>query len=81
MSIPKDIAGGELIRLLAQYGYEITRQKGSHVRLTTTRGGEHHITIPRHNPLKIGTLNSIINDVVDHFGLSKKEVIEDLFSG
>lgn len=46
MSIPKDLTGEELIKILAQYGYEITRQKGSHVRLTTTREGEHHITIP-----------------------------------
>ncbi|MBW6463452.1 MAG: type II toxin-antitoxin system HicA family toxin [Firmicutes bacterium] len=80
MSIPKDITGDELIRILAQYGYEITRQKGSHVRLTTKRGGVHHITIPKHNPLKVGTLNSIINDIADHYGLTKKEVIKDLFS-
>jgi predicted RNA binding protein YcfA (HicA-like mRNA interferase family) len=80
MSIPKDLTGEELIKILAQYGYEITRQKGSHVRLTTTREGKHHITIPNHNPLKVGTINSIINDIADHSGLTKKEVIKDLFS-
>jgi predicted RNA binding protein YcfA (HicA-like mRNA interferase family) len=55
-------------------------QKGRHVRLTTTREGEHHITIPKHNPLKIGTLNSIISDIADHYRVTKKDVIKDLFS-
>ncbi|MGH7956922.1 MAG: hypothetical protein ACREH8_07905 [Opitutaceae bacterium] len=25
------------------------RQDGSHIRLTTQRGGEHHVTVPNHN--------------------------------
>ncbi|NYE57789.1 putative RNA binding protein YcfA (HicA-like mRNA interferase family) [Carboxydothermus ferrireducens DSM 11255] len=36
----------------------VTRQTGSHIRLTTTLKGEHHVTIPLHDPLKIGTLNN-----------------------
>jgi hypothetical protein len=28
---------------------------GSHLRLTTDQNGQHHITIPNHDPLKIGT--------------------------
>jgi predicted RNA binding protein YcfA (HicA-like mRNA interferase family) len=35
MKIPRDISGSKLIQLLAQVGYETTRQTGSHVRLTT----------------------------------------------
>jgi len=34
MKIPRDISGEELARLLKKYGYEVTRQKGSHIRLT-----------------------------------------------
>jgi predicted RNA binding protein YcfA (HicA-like mRNA interferase family) len=47
MRLPRDLAGEELAVLLGRYGYEVTRQTGSHMRLTTTQRGEHHVTIPR----------------------------------
>lgn len=46
MRLPRDIPASELIKLLEKLGYQISRQKGSHIRLTTTRHGEQHITIP-----------------------------------
>jgi predicted RNA binding protein YcfA (HicA-like mRNA interferase family) len=79
MKIPRDLDADELIALLSDFGYEVTRQKGSHIRLTTFENGEHHITIPQHTLLKIGTLSSILNEVADHFGISKKELSERLF--
>ena len=79
MKLPRDISGEELAKLLRKYGYEVTRQTGSHMRLTTMLGGEHHITIPKHKALKPGTLNSILKEVAEHIGISKKELIEDLF--
>jgi predicted RNA binding protein YcfA (HicA-like mRNA interferase family) len=50
MSFPRDIGGKDLAKSLAKYGYEISRQTGSHMRLTTSLNGEHHITIPAHKP-------------------------------
>jgi hypothetical protein len=50
------------------------------LRLTTTVGGEHHITIPQHDPLRVGTLAGILNDVAAHSGLSREELLEKLFS-
>ena len=35
MKIPRDISGSELVKLLKKYGYEPTRQVGSHIRITT----------------------------------------------
>jgi predicted RNA binding protein YcfA (HicA-like mRNA interferase family) len=35
MKIPRDIDAGKLIKSLKIYGYSITRQTGSHIRLTT----------------------------------------------
>ena len=32
MKLPRDIGGEELAKLLSKYGYEITRQTGSHRR-------------------------------------------------
>lgn len=45
------------------FGYEVVRQRGSHVRLRTMEHGEHSITIPNHEPVHIGTLAGIIKDV------------------
>jgi hypothetical protein len=45
------------------------------MRLTTQQGGEHHITIPRHTPLRVGTLNAILKDVARHLGLERDELL------
>jgi len=37
--LPRDVSGADLAKLLAALGYTVTRQKGSHLRLTTTQGG------------------------------------------
>ncbi len=78
MKIPRDISGIELAGLLKIFGYSVTRQTGSHIRLTTNQKYEHHITIPAHNPLKIGTLNSILNEIAHHFGKSKSKILDEI---
>lgn len=80
MKLPRDIGGAELAGLLTKYGYEITRQSGSHLRLTTTLKGEHHLAIPRHKPLKVGTLSSILNDVALHMDITKETLVKELFT-
>ena len=79
MRIPRDISGNDLIKYLKPYGYIVSRQSGSHIRLTTERNGEHHITIPNHSPLKIGTLSAILADVALHFKITKEQLTQDLF--
>lgn len=81
MKIPRDVSGDELARLLAQFGYAVTRQTGSHMRLTSSsKGSEHHITIPRHTPLKIGTLNSILKDVASYLEIERTHLVDKLFA-
>lgn len=79
MRIPRDLSGQELTGLLKRYGYQITRQTGSHFRLTTTMKGEHHITIPKHKPLKVGTLISILSDIASYLKVSRKTLIREVF--
>lgn len=79
MRLPRDVGGEELAKLLGKYGYEVTRQTGSHMRLSKREGGEHHVTIPRHKPLKIGTLSSVIRDVSEHLEINRDALIRDLF--
>ena len=79
MRLPRDISGEHLTKALKILGYSVTRQTGSHMRLTTHEQGEHHITIPNHDPLRIGTLAGILDDVAVHFDLSRDNLIDDLF--
>lgn len=79
MRLPRDVSGQELAQALSSLGYRITRQTGSHLRLTTNEGGQHHLTIPRHDPLRVGTLASILQDVAQHFGWTRHQVEERLF--
>ncbi len=79
MKTPRDISGKELIKSLKVFGYEVVRQNGSHIMITTLQQGEHHLAIPNHNPLKVGTLNGIFLNVATHFQLTKEQVIHKLF--
>jgi len=79
MRLPRDISGVDLAKVLKPFGYDVTRQTGSHLRLTTQQRGEHHVTIPNHDPLRIGTLAGILADVAEHFEITRDELIEKLF--
>lgn len=79
MKLPRDVSGADLAKALRRLGYQITRQAGSHLRLTTSEGGEHHLTIPQHDPLKVGTLAGILSDVAAHFQMSRDELLHRLF--
>jgi len=80
MKLPRDITGAELAKALVGLGYNVTRQSGSHIRLTSFLNGEHHITIPAHNPLKIGTLAAILSDIESHHKMTRDVLLKRLFS-
>jgi predicted RNA binding protein YcfA (HicA-like mRNA interferase family) len=79
MRLPRDVSGEELAKLLGRFGYAVTRRSGSHIRLTTSEGGEHHVTIPGHSALRVGTLSAIVGALADHFALPRGEVRRRLF--
>ena len=79
MRFPRDLDGSTLVRALGRLGYVQTRQSGSHVRLTRTSAeGEHHLTVPLHRPLRVGTLHAILSDVAGQLGVSRDEVLRRL---
>ena len=78
MRVPRDLSGAKLVRCLGRFGYKITRQTGSHMRLTSAEPGEHHITIPNHDPLRIGTLAAILDSVAAHHGLTRDALLLQL---
>lgn len=79
MRLPRDLSGNDLAHALRMFGYRITRQSGSHLRLTTVEQGEHHVTVPGHGTLRVGTLAAILSDVGRHVGLTREELVDRLF--
>ncbi len=78
MKKPRDLSGPELAKALRIFGYVVTRQNGSHLRVTTQIGGEHHEVIPNHSPIKIGTLKSMLRNVAAHHRITVAELLEKL---
>lgn len=80
MKLPRDVSGEELVRSLRRFGYEVTRQTGSHIRITSKfKGTEHHVTVPAHKQLKVGTLAEILGDVASYLDLTREQLTRDLF--
>jgi len=79
MKLPRDISGADLATALSVLGYRTTRQTGSHLRLSTEEAGQHHVTIPNHDPIKVGTLAGILSDVSAHFGIRRDALVQRLF--
>ena len=70
-----------MVRLLRRhYGYQLIRQRGSHMRLTSTvMGTEHHLSVPRHSQLRVGTLRTIISLVATYLEVEPEQVQTELF--
>ncbi|HEV2297334.1 MAG TPA: type II toxin-antitoxin system HicA family toxin [Candidatus Acidoferrales bacterium] len=80
MRLPRDLSGSDLAQLLRRFGYEISRQTGSHIRLTSNvKGTEHHITIPAHKQLRVGTLSTILGDVASYLEIERGALAHELF--
>lgn len=80
--LPRNLTGAQLIRTLQLLGYQATRQTGSHVRLTCALAGassQHHLTVPLHDALRIGTLAAILAEVGQAHGLDRDALLLRLF--
>ena len=75
MKLPRDVDASRLVKALNILGYERVRQDGSHIRLTSKRNGTHHLTVPDHKPIKLGTLAAILKAVASHHGLTVEELL------
>jgi predicted RNA binding protein YcfA (HicA-like mRNA interferase family) len=75
MKVPRDVSGHQLVKALRKIGYQVDRQRGSHMRLTTHENGEHHEVVPNHNPIKTGTLSGILKSVAAHHKLTVADLI------
>jgi predicted RNA binding protein YcfA (HicA-like mRNA interferase family) len=72
------VSGEQLIKTLRKLGYEVVRQRGSHIRLKKmTEGGVHSITVPNHLEIAKGTLNDILTRVSERNQISKEHLIKN----
>lgn len=79
MRLPRDLGGVDLARALGKIGYVVTRTSGSHMRLSHPGPPQHHLTIPAHASLKVGTLAGILAEVAMNVGLTREELLARLF--
>ena len=43
------------------------------------KGSEHHVTIPAHKDLRIGTLSAVLAEVASYLETERKKLISELF--
>jgi predicted RNA binding protein YcfA (HicA-like mRNA interferase family) len=65
------ISGSDAVRALQRLGFQIARQRGSHIVL---RRGSSGCVVPNHRELKVGTLAGVLRQA----GVSVEEFISAL---
>ncbi len=78
MKLPRDVSADRLVRVLRLLGYEIAKQRGSHIRLRHPGPPGHSVTVPQHDPLKVGTLHGILAEVAYMRSLSIDDIVRML---
>jgi predicted RNA binding protein YcfA (HicA-like mRNA interferase family) len=63
------VSGEQLVRALERLGWQVVRQRGSHVRLRHPARSM-FLVVPLHRELKRGTLNGILKDA----GIDREEL-------
>jgi predicted RNA binding protein YcfA (HicA-like mRNA interferase family) len=65
------ISGPEIVRALQRLGFEVARQRGSHIIM---RRGASGCVVPNHREVKVGTLAGVLRQA----GVSAEEFISTL---
>ena len=79
MKVPRDLSGAQLVKVLCRdWGYCVVHQEGSHIILQTDTPAHQRLSVPNHNPLRVGTLNSIVRAVSAHKDVERQQLLEAL---
>jgi predicted RNA binding protein YcfA (HicA-like mRNA interferase family) len=79
MKVPRDLSGAELVKVLCRdWGYRTVHQEGSHIILQTDLPTHQRLSVPNHNPLRLGTLNSIVRAVSAHKRVERQQLLDTL---
>ena len=79
MKVPRDLSGAQLVKVLGRdWGDRVVHQEGSHIILQTDSPPHQRLSVPNHNPIRVGTLNSIVRAVSAHKGVERQQLLEAL---
>ena len=79
MKIPRDLSGAQLVKVLCRdWNYRVVHQEGSHIILQTDAPTHQRISVSNHNPIRVGTLNSIVRAVSAHKNVERQQLLEAL---
>ena len=79
MKVPRDLSGAQLVKVLCRdWGYRVIHQEGSHIILQTDTPSHQRLSVPNHNPLRVGTLNGIVRVVSVHKGVERQQLLDTL---
>jgi predicted RNA binding protein YcfA (HicA-like mRNA interferase family) len=79
MKIFRDVSGTHLANVLCRrWQYAKVHQVGSHMILETSEPTHQRIAIPDHDPVRLGTLLSILRAVAQHKGVTRDAIIAGL---
>ena len=81
MRLPRDLSGADLVKRLERLGYKVSRQTGSHLRLTCDEPQRHHVTIPNRDLIRLGTPATIMADSAERRRLDRDELLRLLIEG
>jgi len=57
------VSGRQVVKVLQRVGYQVVRQRGSHIRLRDDSNPKHlPVTVPDHKTIKPGLLRKILRD-------------------
>jgi len=76
MKLPRGVSSERLTRTLERLGYDVIRQRGSHVRMRHSGPPAHSITIPMHRSLEIGTLHGLLSEVAQMRSITIESIAE-----
>ena len=79
MKLPRDLSGRGLVKgLCRDWDYRVINQEGSHIILQTASPKHQRISIPDHNPLRLGTLNAILRLIATHKGIQREDILRSV---
>jgi predicted RNA binding protein YcfA (HicA-like mRNA interferase family) len=79
MKIPRDLSGAQLVKALCRdWNYHVIHQEGSHIILQTDTPSHQRLSVPNHNPIRVGTLNSIVRVISAHKGMERQKLLDGL---
>lgn len=69
----KTLSGKDIVKILTAFGFELTKQKGSHMKLKrVVYGNTETLIVQNHKVIPVGTLKSIFNQTSKY--ISKEEL-------